>query len=146
MSTDICVLSIYSGYPKQCPVLSCPLWSQKHSQVFDSLLPFHIILSNLLDHKMATSLPFSLLYLEFRSSSQHHPNVLSLPHTSDLPCGSFKPLQCDGSDVKPFSHTSTGLLDSCAYYMKNPANLKEDEIQWEYRWVLLAQDPRFTSS
>lgn len=150
MSTDICVCYLYTVmYPKQCPVLSCPLWSQKAqaSIWFATPIP-HCSLSNFARSQNGHILAFSLLSLEFRSSSQHHPNVLSLPHTSDLPCGSLKPIQCDGSDVKPFSHTSTRLFRLLlTYYMKNPANLKEDEIQWGTQMSPPSTgDPRFTSS
>ena len=150
MSTDICVCDLYTViYPKQCSSLSCPLWSQKAQESIRFITPIpHCSLSKFDRSQNGHILAFSLLALEFRSFSQHHPDVLSLPRTSDLPCDSLKPIQCDGSDVKPFSHASTGLFRLLlTYYVKNPANLKEDEIQWGTQISPPSTgDPRFTSS
>ena len=144
------VCAIYIQWYIQNSVLVFPALSghKKHRKVFGSLLPFHCSLSKFDRSQNGHILAFSLLAVEFRSSSQHHPDVLSLPRTSDLPCDSLKPIQCDGSDVKPFSHASTGLFRLLlTYYVKNPANLKEDEIQWGTQMNPPSTgDPRFTSS
>lgn len=129
--------AIYIQWYIQNSVLFFPGLSghKKHSKVFGSLLPFHIVpYLILIDHKMATSLPFPCLLW----------NLEAPPNTIQMCFLFLAHLTCHVTHLSPYNvmevilSLSPMLLLSHIMW-KTWLTWRKMKYNGEHRWVLLAQ-------